>query len=336
MKVLVTGTAGFIGFHVVQKLLDYGHEVVGLDNINAYYDVQLKLDRLKSHGIGSADIWYNRLQKSHIHEQYHFVQLNLEDINNVEHLFQIHRFDAVCHLAAQAGVRYSLENPQTYITSNIQGFFNVLDCCRQFKISHLVYASSSSVYGNNPKVPFSTEDKSDAPISLYAATKKSNELIAHVYSHLYALRTTGLRFFTVYGPWGRPDMAYFKFVKAILNEQPIQVYNNGLLSRDFTFIDDIVEGVINVLLHSPFDESPYAIYNIGHHEPVLLLNFIEIIEEILGRKAIKEFLPMQDGDVLTTYADIEPLKQIFGFSPSTPVREGLRQFAEWYKTYYRV
>ena len=336
MKILVTGTAGFIGFHVVQKLLQHGHDVLGLDSINAYYDVQLKLDRLKHTGINSSDIWYNRLQQSSMYQNYQFVQLNIEDKNDVEHLFAAHQFDAVCHLAAQAGVRYSLENPQAYISSNIHGFFNILECCRNFNVKHLVYASSSSVYGNNEKVPFSVEDHTDRPVSLYAATKKSNELMAHTYSHLYGLKTTGLRFFTVYGPWGRPDMAYFKFVKAILDNKPIHIYNHGKLSRDFTYIDDIAQGVINVILQQKGPSEVYQLYNIGYHKPVLLLDFIETIEDILGKKAKKEFFPMQDGDVLATYADIEPLQEEFDFSPSTGIREGLVKFVDWYKSYYRA
>jgi UDP-glucuronate 4-epimerase len=336
MKILVTGSAGFIGFHVVKQLISMGHDVIGVDNLNDYYDVQLKLDRLRNTGIDTHDISFNKPLKSKTTKNYQFVQTNIEDIEQLKHLFIDQQIDSVCHLAAQAGVRYSLENPHAYISSNIQGFLNILELCRHHHVKHLVYASSSSIYGNNEKVPFSTTDNTDHPISLYAATKKSNELMAHTYSHLYGLKTTGLRFFTVYGPWGRPDMAYFKFVKSIINDQPIQVYNHGHLSRDFTYIDDIVKGVTNILSSQNNIASNYQLYNIGHHEPVFLLDFISTIENILGKTAIKEFLPMQDGDVLTTYADIEPLQQVFNFIPSTGIEEGLSKFIEWYKNYYHA
>lgn len=335
MKILITGTAGFIGFHMVQKLVAQGYDVTGLDNINAYYDVQLKLDRLKETGIGSSDIWYNRTLQSDKYPNYHFIQLNLEDKHNMEALFQKHRFDFVCHLAAQAGVRYSIENPQTYIDSNITGFFNILECCRQFPVKHLVYASSSSVYGNNEKVPFSESDKTESPVSLYAATKKSNELLAHTYSHLFQIPTTGLRFFTVYGPWGRPDMAYFKFTKAILEGKPIQLYNEGNLSRDFTYIDDIVKGVENAITK---DKSAhwYEIFNIGNHNPVSLSNFVATIEAALQKKAIIQLLGMQAGDVYSTYADVAALESACHYKPDTPLKTGIEQFVQWYKHYYHI
>lgn len=335
MKILVTGTAGFIGFHMVQKLIREGYEVTGLDNINAYYDVQLKLDRLKETGIDSGDIWYNRLLQSNKFAKYQFIQLNLEDKHNLEALFQQRRFDLVCHLAAQAGVRYSIENPQTYIDSNITGFFNILECCRHFPVQHLVYASSSSVYGNSSKAPFSEGDQTEAPVSLYAATKKSNELLAHTYSHLFQLPTTGLRFFTVYGPWGRPDMAYFKFTKAILEGKPIQLYNEGNLSRDFTYIDDIVNGVTSALTKDKTTQL-YEIFNIGNHNPVALRSFVETIENALGKKAIKHLLGMQPGDVYTTYADVSALEAACHYTPNTPLSIGIAHFVRWYKHYYHL
>ena len=341
-KILITGTAGFIGFHLVKKLVQMDYDIVGLDGVNAYYDVQLKLDRLKYTGINPSDIEHNRLVQSTFFPNYRFIQLNLEESEALKRLFEHEQFDIVCHLAAQAGVRYSIDNPSVYIESNIVGFFNVIENCRQHKIQHLVYASSSSVYGNSAETPFSTDAKVDNPISLYAATKKSNELIAHTYSHLFKLPTTGLRFFTVYGPWGRPDMAYFSFTKAILQGKFIKIFNNGDLSRDFTYIDDIVEGVVKVV-ESPqipvfteeSQQSPfYRLYNIGNHQPVTLGKFIDTIEQELGIKALKEYLPMQAGDVKTTYADIDTLSRDFSYRPSVDLQTGIRNFVNWYKKYY--
>lgn len=334
-KILITGTAGFIGFHLVQRLLNEGHHVTGLDNINAYYDVQLKLDRLKTSGIDSSSIRYNKLIQSTTSAQYQFIQLNLEDLHHIEAVFQNFRPEIVIHLAAQAGVRYSIENPASYISSNITGFHNVLECCRKFQVNQLIYASSSSVYGNNKKTPFSEDDSVDHPVSLYAATKKSNELLAHCYSHLYGFPTIGLRFFTVYGPWGRPDMAYFRFTDAILKEKPLKVYNYGNLSRDFTYIGDIVTGISDILKNPEGNaDSAYNIYNIGNNQPVLLMDFISEIENILEKKAIKQLLPMQAGDVEITFADIEKIHSDYGFTPATTLREGLTEFISWYKTYY--
>ena len=333
LKILVTGTAGFIGFHLAQRLLEAGHEVIGLDNINAYYDVQLKLDRLKETGISSGDVWYNRMIHSRRYHNYRFIQLHLEDTNNMEHLFAANHFDAVCHLAAQAGVRYSIESPQTYIGSNINGFFNILEYCRQYPVGHLVYASSSSVYGNNAKAPFVETDPTDAPVSLYAATKKSNELMAHTYSHLFQMPTTGLRFFTVYGPWGRPDMAYFKFTKAILEDMPIQLYNEGNLSRDFTYIADAVSGIEAALQRSN-DAPLYQIFNVGNHTPVSLGDFVATIEATLGKKALKQLMPMQPGDVLATHADVSALEAAYGYTPNTPLADGIARFVAWYRAYH--
>ena len=341
-KILITGTAGFIGFHLVKKLVQMDYDIVGLDGVNAYYDVQLKLDRLKYTGINPSDIEHNRLIQSTFFSNYRFIQLNLEESEALKRLFEREQFDIVCHLAAQAGVRYSIDNPSVYIESNIVGFFNIIENCRQHKIEHLVYASSSSVYGNSAETPFSTDAKVDNPISLYAATKKSNELIAHTYSHLFQLPTTGLRFFTVYGPWGRPDMAYFSFTKAILQGKSIKIFNNGDLSRDFTYIDDIVEGVAKVV-ESPqipvfTEESPqspfYRLYNIGNHQPVTLGKFIDTIEQELGIEALKEYLPMQAGDVNTTYADIDTLSRDFSYRPSVDLQTGIKHFVNWYKKYY--
>jgi UDP-glucuronate 4-epimerase len=325
MKILVTGTAGFIGFHLAQRLLNDGHYVYGIDNLNAYYEVSLK---------------QARLVQLLPHPQFRFEHLDISDRQRLPELFQEQQFDAVIHLAAQAGVRYSLENPFAYIDSNLTGFANILECCRHHHIQHLVFASSSSVYGNSDKAPFSVADNVDHPVSLYAATKKANELMAHSYSHLYGLPTTGLRFFTVYGAWGRPDMAYFKFVQAIATGQPIQVYNNGQMWRDFTYIDDVVEGIVRVLLTPPKgssgDAAPYKIYNIGNHQPVKLLDFIDVIEQTMGKVATKQQLPMQPGDVLATYADVDELIQDTGFSPSTPLSKGIAAFVEWYQEYYEV
>ena len=332
---LVTGAAGFIGFHLSRRLLDEGCHVIGLDNLNDYYDVNLKKARLAF------------LEK---YQGFTFVFANLEDRKAVETLFLGQKIDIVIHLAAQAGVRYSLENPHVYVSSNVVGFLNVLEACRQHAVEHLVYASSSSVYGANRNMPFSTDDNVDHPISLYAATKKSNELMAHVYSHLYNLPTTGLRFFTVYGPWGRPDMALFLFTKAILNDEPIRVFNHGKMERDFTYIDDIVEGLVRVIPNPPEPDfcfnkhgqmsdstsAPYKVYNMGNNQPVQLMEFIETLEKHLGKRAKKEFLPLQPGDVPKTYADVDDLARDVGFEPHTSIDEGIRRFVEWYRLFYGV
>ena len=345
MKILVTGSAGFIGFHLVNKLLQDGNTVVGIDNINDYYDVELKYSRLKQCGISrNAEQWHSPEQSSTF-PGYKFIRMNLEDREKLNKLFEIERFDVICNLAAQAGVRYSLENPHAYISSNVVGFMNILEACRYNKIQHLVYASSSSVYGNSDKMPLSVTDAVDNPISLYAATKKSNELMAHTYSHLFNIRTTGLRFFTVYGPWGRPDMAPILFANAISNNIAIKVFNNGNLERDFTYIDDIVEGIVRVIYSTiPGNQQPatgnqqsipYSIYNIGNGNPVKLLDFIETMEAALEKKAIKDFLPMQPGDVYKTFADINALKNDFGYEPNTSVKKGIGEFVKWFKEYYQ-
>lgn len=348
MKILITGTAGFIGFHLAKRLLERGDEVVGIDNINDYYDVNLKYARLAETGISrEAEKWHMPVRSTK-YPSYTFVRMNLEDRDQLMALFERGKFDNVCNLAAQAGVRYSLENPYAYIDSNIVGFVNILEACRHHNIRHLVYASSSSVYGNNTKMPLSTSDNVDHPISLYAATKKSNELMAHTYSHLFGLPTTGLRFFTVYGPWGRPDMALFLFTKALLENRPIQVFNYGDMVRDFTYIDDIIEGVVRVIDHpakpSPAgknnvpcsDTAPYKVYNIGNASPVSLTEYIAAIEAALGKTAEKEFLPMQPGDVPRTEADVTDLMRDLGYKPSTPVKTGIEKFTTWYKTYFGI
>lgn len=320
---LVTGAAGFIGFHAAKRLLDRGDAVLGLDNLNAYYDVSLKEARLALLA----------------HPNFRFVKLDLADREGMKTLFEAERFDAVIHLAAQAGVRYSLQNPHAYVDSNLVGFVNVLEGCRHAKIAHLVYASSSSVYGANVKLPFSTEDEVDHPISLYAATKKANELMAHTYSHLFGLPTTGLRFFTVYGPWGRPDMALFGFTKAILEGKPIDVFNQGKMKRDFTYVDDIIEGVIRVADRVPEPcetGAKYKVYNIGNNEPVELERFISVLEDALGKKAVKNYLPMQPGDVVATYADVDDLMRDVGFRPSTPIEDGVAKFVAWYRDYHGI
>ncbi len=350
MKILVTGTAGFIGYHLANVLAKRGDEVVGVDNINDYYDVNLKFDRLKDSGFEKEKIEYNKLIPSKKYPNYKFIKLNLEDRENLEKLFKKEKFDKVCNLAAQAGVRYSLTNPYAYVDSNIVGFINLLECCRHNSIEHLAYASSSSVYGLNESQPFSTHDNVDHPISLYAASKKSNELMAHTYSHLFNLPTTGLRFFTVYGPWGRPDMALFLFTKAILEDRAIDVYNYGDMQRDFTYIDDIVEGVVRVIDNPPkgnlnwsgknpdpsSSKAPYKIYNIGNNAPVGLMDFIEEIEKKIGKKAKKNFLPLQPGDVKSTYADVSDLIEDLGYKPQTPIREGISNFIDWYLDYYKI
>lgn len=324
VEFLVTGAVGFIGFHLSQHLLARGDVIVGIDNINSYYDVSLKKSRLK------------QLKSS---GNFNFYQIDLADRKSISELFTNYNFDYVIHLAAQAGVRYSLENPHAYVDSNLVGFVNILEGCRHGKVKHLIYASSSSVYGANKKIPFSTQDNVDHPISLYAATKKANELMAYTYSHLYKIPSTGLRFFTVYGPWGRPDMAYFLFTKAIMEGKPIKVFNHGKMKRDFTYIDDIVEGIVRVSSKIPqgseLDNNvPAKVYNIGNNKPVELMTFIEVLENCLGKKAIKEFLPMQPGDVPMTYADIDDLINDVGFSPHTSIEEGLEKFVQWYQSYY--
>jgi len=350
MKILITGTAGFIGSHLAEKLIKRGNQVVGIDNINDYYDVNLKYARLKKSGINREEIKDNILIKSSIYDNYKFIKTDLQNKEQLNHLFKNEQFDVVCNLAAQAGVRYSLSNPDVYIQSNIVGFLNVLEACRYNNIKHLVYASSSSVYGLNEKMPLSTHHNVDHPISLYAASKKSNELMAHTYSHLFGLPTTGLRFFTVYGPWGRPDMALFIFTKAILNNEPIDVYNHGNMIRDFTYVDDIVEGVIRVIDNPPrkneawsglnpepsSSKAPYKIYNIGNNNPVKLMDFIAAIEQKLGKIAVKNMLPIQKGDVPATYADVDDLVQRLDYKPNTPIKEGVDKFIEWYLDYYNI
>lgn len=339
MKILVTGAAGFIGFHVTLSLLKKGHTVVGLDNINDYYDVNLKYARLGELGIIKEEAeTFNRLCGSSLFSStLSFMRLNLEDRVKLPEFFKKEKFDVVCHLAAQAGVRYSLENPETYIDSNIVGFLNILECCRHHNIKHLVYASSSSVYGLNKKIPFSTKDNVDHPISLYAASKKSNELMAHTYSHLFKIPTTGLRFFTVYGPWGRPDMALYLFTEAITQGKAINVFNNGNMERDFTYVDDITEGVVRVTESDTTSRNNegelYKIYNIGNNQSVKLLDFIKEIEHNLGVKAQKNMMPIQPGDVERTWANVDDLIADYGYRPKTSVKEGVKKFVEWYIKY---
>ncbi|MEZ7892938.1 MAG: NAD-dependent epimerase [Candidatus Wallbacteria bacterium] len=347
MKILVTGTAGFIGFHLTTKLLERGDEVVGLDNINDYYDVNLKYSRLEVHGINKKSIEYNKISYSEKHKNYKFIKLQLEDKDNIQKLFKNEKFDKVCNLAAQAGVRYSITNPYAYIDSNIVGFINILEACRHNNIKHLAYASSSSVYGLNEQMPFSTSHNVDHPISLYAATKKSNELMAHTYSYLYKIPTTGLRFFTVYGPWGRPDMALFLFTKAIIEGKSIDVFNNGNMQRDFTYIDDIVNGIIKVIDNPPSGKkewkndtstspAPYKVYNIGNSSPVKLMDFINEIEKKIGKEALKNMLPLQDGDVPATWADVDDLITDLDYKPSTSIKTGINNFIDWYLKYYKI
>ncbi|MGG7663491.1 NAD-dependent epimerase/dehydratase family protein [Dyadobacter sp. BHUBP1] len=333
MKVLVTGSAGFIGFHTVKQLLQEGFEVVGLDNINDYYSPQLKYARLKEAGIQQEKIKWYQLVTSTVNSNYRFVRMNLEDKQQLFSLFQAEQFDYVINLAAQAGVRYSIENPDVYVQSNIIGFHYVLEACRYFPPRHLVHASSSSVYGANAKIPFSEEDKVDSPVSLYAATKKSNELMAHSYSHLYNIPITCLRFFTVYGPWGRPDMAPMLFARAIAEGKPIQVFNNGDMERDFTFVGDIVDGVTKTMV-AGFEENPqYRVLNIGNGSPVNLMKFIEELEQGIGTKALKNFLPMQAGDVPRTWASQENLERITNYKPQVELSSGIKEFADWYLEY---
>ena len=331
MNILVTGAAGFIGFHLIKALLNKEIFIVGIDNLNNYYDVQLKKDRLKI------------LAENSTEDNFRFIELDLAERNAMASLFTEHGFDIVINLGAQAGVRYSIENPHAYMDSNMVGFLNVLEGCRQTKVAHLLYASSSSVYGMNIKQPFSTQDRVDFPISLYAATKKSNELMAHTYSHLYNIPTTGLRFFTVYGPYGRPDMAYFSFTKKILAGEQIDVYNNGEMQRDFTYIDDIVEGITRLIDKAPSPQqsatstaiAPYQIYNIGNNQPITLRRFITAIESACGKKAKENLLPMQAGDVPITYANIDDLVDDIDFKPDTSIEDGITKFVNWYKAYYQ-
>jgi len=333
-KILITGAAGFIGFHLCKKLVEYDDEVIGLDNLNDYYDINLKKDRLK------------QVEGS---KNFQFLKMDIADRDNILKLFSEKRFDIVVNLAAQAGVRYSLTNPHAYIENNIVGFLNIIEGCRHHKVKHLVFASSSSVYGANTKMPFSIHHNVDHPVSLYGATKKANELMAHAYSSLYNLPCTGLRFFTVYGPWGRPDMVLFLFTKAILEGKPIEVFNYGNMKRDFTYIDDIIECVVRVMDKNPEPDphwgsgdvnpgtsyAPYKLYNIGNNNPVELLRFIEILEGCLGKKAEKNLLPLQAGDVIATYADVDDLVMEVGFKPATPIEEGIKRFVEWFRGYYR-
>ncbi|MGS0527584.1 NAD-dependent epimerase [Zobellia nedashkovskayae] len=337
MKILVTGAAGFIGYHLCEKLLKKGYDVVGLDNVNDYYDVNLKYARLEQLGINQSDakIFHKKCYGSIYGGKFSFVRMNLEDREALPLLFKEEKIDRVCNLAAQAGVRYSIENPETYIDSNVVGYLNLLECCRHNKVEHLVYASSSSVYGLNEKIPFSTTDNVDHPISLYAATKKSNELMAHTYSHLFNIPTTGLRFFTVYESWGRPDMALFLFTDAIANGKPIKVFNHGKMERDFTYVDDIVEGVVRTLTQSVEDRDLYKIYNIGNNNAVKLTDFIEAIENSMGQKAEKELMPMQPGDVQRTWADVDHLIRDYDYQPNTSVADGVQNFVDWYKGYYK-
>ncbi len=333
MKVLVTGAAGFIGFHLVQRLAERGDEVVGLDSLNDYYDRRMKFGRLAATGIEQSAIEPHKMVQSARWPKYRFVQMALEEREELERLFAEEQFEVVVNLAAQAGVRYSIENPHAYVESNVVGFMNVLECCRYNRVRHLVYASSSSVYGRNAKVPFSEEDRTDSPVSLYAATKKANELMAHTYASLYSIPMTGLRFFTVYGPWGRPDMAPMLFADAISEGRPIRVFNGGDLARDFTYIDDITEGVVRVVAgEPPTGEVPCKVYNIGCSTPVRLMDFISTMERAFDREAEKVMLPMQAGDVYQTYADTSLLERDYGYRPTTTLEEGLRRFVEWYAT----
>ncbi len=333
MKILVTGAAGFIGAATVKALLGQGHEVVGMDNLNSYYDTGLKYARLEDAGISQSDIQESKMAESLRTASYRFVKMDLTDRIALEELFASEHFDIVINLAGQAGVRYSIENPFAYAESNVMGFLNVLECCRHYPVSHLLYASSSSVYGMNNHIPYAESDPTDSPVSLYAATKKSNELMAYAYSHLYGITATGMRFFTVYGPWGRPDMAPFIFMRSVLEDKPIRVFNHGNMQRDFTYIDDIVRGVM-LLLPCP-SAGTHRIYNIGHSDPVQLMDFIHAIEEVTGRKAILQMEEMQPGDVLCTYADTSRLEQDYGFRPSISVKEGIGRFYEWYRKFYK-
>jgi UDP-glucuronate 4-epimerase len=339
-NILVTGSAGFIGAHLVTKLISLGHEVVGLDNINDYYDQKLKYARLLEHGI-SKDIEYNKIISSSKYKNYKFIKINLEDKINLQKIFEKKKFNIVCNLAGQAGVRHSIENPDTYIDSNIVGFMNILESCREFNISNFLYASSSSVYGLTNKLPFSTTDKTDTPISIYAATKKANELMAHTYSHLYQIKTTGLRFFSVYGPWARPDMAIHKFVKAAFSNKPIDIFNNAQMQRDFTYIDDVIEMIIlsidkQYLEKKTYSQSPYKVLNIGNSKPVKLMDFVLAIEAKLGLTIQKNFLPLQMGDVVDTCADMSESIKELNYMPNTSLQDGVDNFIDWYIDFYKI
>ncbi|HUI33009.1 MAG TPA: NAD-dependent epimerase/dehydratase family protein [Dysgonamonadaceae bacterium] len=334
MKIIVTGAAGFIGFHVVKKLLEQGYEVVGIDSINSYYDVNLKYARLSETGIMEEEIQDHCFVQSTIFPSYRFMKLDMTEKEHFFSLFEDEHFSHVVHLAAQAGVRYSLKNPYAYINSNIVGFMNLLEACRQFRVKHLVYASSSSVYGANTKLPYKESDRTDNPVSLYAATKKSNELMAYAYSKLYNIPATGIRFFTVYGPWGRPDMAPTLFMSSISAGQTIRVFNHSNMKRDFTYIDDIVTGLTKIIPSPPKVEIPHIIYNMGCSSPVKIMDFIATIEKVAAKKAVLKMVDMQPGDVVATYADTSLLEKDFGYKPSTPLNSGIRQFYEWFKEYY--
>ena len=352
MNILVTGSAGFIGSFVAERLAQRGDNVVGIDNINDYYDTNLKYARLEKGGISRecAEEWNSPVASSLFGDRYRFIRMDIDDTDNVLKLFNDNKFDIVINLAAQAGVRYSISNPAAYVKSNVSGFMNILEGCRQSKVGHLVYASSSSVYGLNGKVPFSEKDGIAHPVSLYAATKKANELMAHSYSQLYGIPTTGLRLFTVYGPWGRPDMSPFLFMDAILHNRPLKVFNNGDMWRDFTYIDDIVEGIIRISSVVPqanpdwnekiadpsCSSAPYRIYNVGNSHPTKLMDYINCIETAIGREAIKEYLPMQPGDVYQTYADSSALAEVTGFCPDTPLQNGIKHTVNWFKSYFNL
>ena len=335
MKILVTGAAGFIGSATIKVLMKKGYEIIGIDNLNDYYDPELKLARLASTGIDRATLTAEGVAESDTYSGYRFMRLDLADREGIDKLFDREEIDGVINLGGQAGVRYSLVNPYAYIESNVVGFLNILENCRRHPVNHLVYASSSSVYGMRSDTPYRESDKTDTPVSLYAATKKSNELMAYAYSHLYGIPATGLRFFTVYGPWGRPDMAPYLFLHAVMEGKPIRVFNHGDMQRDFTYIDDIVEGVVRVLEHAPDGEDPHRVYNIGHSEPVELMDFIRTIERVSGKKAIMQMEDMQAGDVVCTYADTTRLEKDFDFHPQIGVEEGIRRYYEWYKEYYK-
>lgn len=348
-RLLVTGSAGFIGFHLIKYLFRSNYQIIGLDSINDYYDVDLKYGRLAQTGIDREKIVYNKLISSTVSDRYKFIRLDLEDKDKLISLFKEFKFDRVVHLAAQAGVRYSFTNPDAYIGSNITGFLNILEACRYHPVEHLVFASSSSVYGLNTEMPFSVHSPADHPVSLYAASKKSNELMAHSYSHLFGIPVTGLRFFTVYGPWGRPDMSLFIFVKAIMEGKPINVHNEGRMERDFTYVADIVNGVNKVLDSPPvkneslqgkidtaISSAPYRLYNIGNSKPVRLMDFISAIEEYVGKKAVMKMIPIQPGEVEKTWADVSDLEYQFNYAPDTPIEVGVKKFVEWYRSYFKV
>ncbi|MEM9001256.1 MAG: NAD-dependent epimerase/dehydratase family protein [Bacteroidota bacterium] len=336
MNIIVTGCAGFIGFHLSKKLAALGHDILGIDNLSDYYDVNLKYGRLLELGVAQDLIFENTIVNSNNFDNLRFVKLDIAEYGSLKKVVETRKYDIIIHLAAQAGVRYSLEQPFSYVRSNLVGFSNILEICRQHSVGHLIYASSSSVYGNTKKIPFNEIDKVDNPISLYAATKKSNELMAHAYSHLYGFQTTGLRFFTVYGPWGRPDMAPMLFAKAISEGEKINVFNNGEMKRDFTYVDDVIEGIVKCVGYKNKSQPPYKIFNIGNSHPIQLMDFINILEEVLHKEAKKEFLPMQPGDVKETYADTSSLTNETGYAPKTDLKEGLINFVLWYKEYYGI